>query len=74
MPSSRRGVAQRLDVVHRVAERDHLGRRQRRLLARQRLEFLGFQHLLDGAQPVWPLGMTHRVEMVEAGAMAEEQG
>ena len=73
MPSSRRRVAQRLDIFHRMAERDDLGRRQRRLLARQQVEFLRFQRLLDRAQPLRPLGMAHRVEMVETGRMGEEE-
>ena len=41
----RRGVADRLDVVHRVGERDDLERRARRLLARQHLESLVLQRL-----------------------------
>ena len=70
----RRGVADRLDVIHRVAERDDLERRHRRLLARQHLEPLVLQRLLDGAQAIRPLGMAERGEVIEAGGMAEEEG
>ena len=54
----RRGVADRFDVFHRMAERDRLERRARRLFARQHLELLVLQRLLDGAHPVRPLGMA----------------
>ena len=54
----RRGVADRLDVIHRMRERDDLERRARRLLARQHLKPLVLQRLLDGAQAVRPLGMA----------------
>ena len=69
----RHGVADRLDVVHRVGERDDLERRARRLLARQRLETLVLQRLLDGAQAVRPFGMAGGHQMFEAGRMREEQ-
>ena len=52
-------------------ERDDVERRDRRLLARQHLEALVLQRLLDGAQTVRPLGMAGGREMVEAGGMAE---
>ncbi len=69
----RHGVADRLDVVHRVGERDDLERRARRLLARQCLETLVLQRLLDGAQAVRPFGMTGRHQVFEAGRMREKQ-
>ena len=68
-----RGVADRLDVIHRMAERDDLGRRHRRLLARQRLELLVLERLLDGAQAVRPLGMADRRLVFEAGGVGEEE-
>ena len=70
MPSL--GEASRIacDVIERMHERDGLERRHRRLLARQRLELLVLERLLDRAQPVRPLGMAGRREVVEAGGMA----
>ena len=56
-----------------MAERDRLERRRRRLLARQRLELLVLQRALDRAQPVRPLGMARRGEVIEAGGMAEQE-
>ena len=56
-----------------MTQRDDLERRHRRLDARQRLEFLGLERALDGAQPVRPLGMTERGEMVETGGMADDE-
>ncbi len=73
MPSLRRGLAHLLDVFHRMRQRDRFERGHRRLLARQRLEFLVLERALDRAQPVGPLGMPHRRQMIEAGRMAEQQ-
>jgi hypothetical protein len=70
----RRGAADRLDILHRVGQRDDLVRRARRLFARQRLEPLVLQCLLDSAQPFRPLRMSHRILMVKTGRMADEQG
>ena len=69
----RRGIADVLDVIHRVCERDHLDRRHRRLVAHQSLKLLVLQRALDRAQPVRPLGMTLRREVVETGRMAQQQ-
>ena len=69
----RRSVADRLDVFHRMRQRDDLERRTRCLLARQHMEPFVLQRLLDGAQAVRPLGMPGRVHVIEAGGMAEEQ-
>ena len=73
MPSF--GVASRIcvDVIHRMTQRDDLERRQRRLVARERLEFLRLERVLDGAQPVGPLGMAGRRQMFEAGGMGDQQ-
>jgi len=67
------GIANLLDIVHRMRERDHLHRRHRRLLARQRLEFLLLERALDRTQPVRPLRMAHRRQMIEAGRVAEQE-
>ena len=68
-----RGVADRLDIVHRMDAGDCFERRQRRLHARQHLELLVLQRLLDGAQTVRPFGMSGGREMVEAGGVGDEQ-
>ena len=54
----RRRVADAGDVVHRVAERDGLERRGRRLDAREVLEALLLERARDRAQPVGPLRMA----------------
>ena len=69
----RRGLAHLLDVVHRMRERDHLQARHRRLLARERLEFLMLKRALDRAQTVRPLGMPHRHQVIEASGVAEQE-
>ena len=56
----RRGFADRVDIILRMAERDGVGIEHRRLFARERGEFLVFQRLLDRAQTVGPLGMAAR--------------
>jgi len=43
-----------------MTQRDDLERRHRRLDARQRLEFLGLERALDGAQPSGRSVMTER--------------
>ena len=68
-----RGVADLDDVVHRMAQRDDLEVRHRRLLARQRLELFRLQRLLDGAQPVGPLGMAGRRQMFKASGVADQE-
>ena len=73
-PALRRGIADFRDVVDRVAQRDRLQRRRGRLLAHEVLETRVFQGLVDGAQPVRPLGMSGRRDMVEAGRMGDEKG
>ncbi len=57
-----------------MAERDEVDRRRRGLLTHERLELLVVKHTLDGAQPVRPLRMTRRVEMVEAGRVGDQKG
>ena len=54
----RRGVAELLDVIHRMAQRDGLERRRRRLDARERLKFFRLERALDRAQPIGPLRMA----------------
>ena len=70
----RRRVADGGDVVHGMAERDGLERSARRLDARERLEALVLERAVDGAQPVRPLGMAGRREVVEAGGVGDEEG
>jgi hypothetical protein len=71
---ARRGIAHILDVVHRMRERDRLERRHRRLLAHQPLKLFLLQHALDRAQPIRPLGVALRGEMIQTGGMAEQEG
>ncbi len=73
MPSAGDGVAQRLDVIHRMTERDGFERRARRLDARQHLEFFRLERGFDGAQAVGPLGMAGRRQMQQTGGMADEE-
>ncbi len=47
---------------------------ERGLLARQIMEALGFERMLDGAQAVGALGMTEARIVLEAGGMGEEKG
>src|SRR5687768_3071719 len=61
-------------IVERMTRGHRLQRRKRRVFAHQRIELLVFQHLLDRAQTIRPLGMALRRLMVEAGGMAEEKG
>ena len=68
-----RRLADLQDVFHRMAERDGLERRRRRLDAHQRVEFFGRKRARNGAQPVGPLRMAERREMVETGRMGDEQ-
>jgi hypothetical protein len=70
----RRRRADGFDVIHRMTERDGLERRGRRLRARQRGEFRPGQDLVDRTQPVRPLGVPQRRQMIEAGGMGDEQG
>src|SRR5580704_18809732 len=56
-----------------MAQRDGLDGRHRRLLAGERLELFRFQRLLDGAQPVGPLGVAGRSEMLKASGMADQE-
>src|SRR5580658_3529576 len=67
------GVAYLRDVLHRVAQRDDFERRARRLDARKRLKFLRLERVLDRPQPVWPLGMAVRGEVIEAGRMGDQE-
>ena len=66
-------VANLLDVTHRMHARDLIQRRHRRLLTRQGLEFLVLQRVFDRAQPVRPLRMAGRHDVVEAGRVGEKE-
>ena len=68
-----RGVADFLDVVHRVTQGDDLERRQRRAHAIERLEFFRLQRTLNGAQPVGPLGMTGGRQVIETSRVSDEE-
>ena len=70
---ARRRLADALDVVDRVAERDGLDVGDRRLRAREHGEALVLEDALDGAQPVRPLRMPERRDVVEAGRMGEQK-
>src|SRR3990170_3754457 len=61
-------------IIERVTRGHRFKRCERRIFAHQRVELFVFQHLLDRAQTVGPLGMARRRLMIEAGRMAEEQG
>ena len=50
-----------------------LERGARRLDARERLEALVLERAVDGAQPVRPLGMAGRREVLEAGGVGDEE-
>src|SRR5262249_51647638 len=56
-----------------MAQRDLVEVAFRRGVAHQRIELVLRQHLLDGAQPVGPLGMPGRREVIEAGLMGQEK-
>ena len=62
------------DVVERVAERDGLEAGERRLHAGQVLELLLLERLLDRAQPIGPLRMAGRGQVIEAGRMGDVAG
>ena len=67
------GVAQLRDVIHRVTQRDGFERGERRLDARERLELFSLKGAFDGAQPVRPLGVAARHQMIETGGVAKEK-
>ena len=69
----RRRVADLLDVVHRMAQRDRLERGRRRQYARERLKLFRFERTLDGAEPVRPLGMARWREVIETGRMGNQE-
>ena len=70
---ARRGVANLHDVVHRMAQGDHFERRRGRFDPRQRLKPFRLERLLDGAQPVRPLRMAERRQVLQAGGMGDQQ-
>ena len=74
IPSLRARVANLLHIVGRMAERDHVEGRGRRLLAREHLETLVLQRLVDGAQPVRPFRMPGRGQVIEAGRVGDQEG
>jgi len=56
-----------------MTERDLLLGAERRLFAREILEGFGLQRLFDRAQAVGPLGVTRGGDVVETGAMRDEE-
>ena len=68
-----RGIADRLDVFHRVAERDGFELRRGGLLAHEIREFFLLQRALDRAQTIRPLRMPGRRQVIEAGRMGHQQ-
>ena len=69
-----RCVADGVDVIGRMAERDDIRLGHRRLLARQYLEAFVLERLLDGAQAVGPLRVPRRGKVVQAGGMGDVEG
>ena len=72
-PAAIRILGNRPHVVERMHQRDGVELRSRRLLAHQWLEAVGGQRALDRAQPVGPLRMAGRGEVLQAGGMADEE-
>ena len=72
-PSSRRGLADRLDIFLRVAERDGLEVGHRRLLARQRWNFSCSSACSIARSRSGRSGWPVRREMIETGGMAERK-
>ena len=68
-----RRVADCLDVAHGMTQRDRFEGGGRRLLADQRLKPLLFENALDRAQPLRPLGMARRVEVIERSRMGDQK-
>jgi hypothetical protein len=63
-----------VDEFARMAERDVVDLRLGGAHARQRLEPFVLKRPIDRAQPVRPLRMPRRREVIEAGWMGDEQG
>ena len=66
-----RDVAELADIMLAMAQRHRIETAFRRLAAHQRLEAVLAEHLGDRAQPVGPLGMSRRRQMVETGGMRQ---
>ena len=69
-----RGRLELGDVIERVAEPDGLEGGEGRLHAGEVLELLLLERLLDGTQPIGPLRMAGRRQVIEAGRMGDVQG
>src|SRR5262245_20334662 len=66
-------VADGSHILHGVAKRDGLERGGRRLDAHERAKALVSERPVDGPQPVWPLGMASRRDVIEAGRVGDEK-
>src|SRR5262249_43248925 len=71
---ARRRLADALDVIDRMTERDGFECGGWCLCAREHGEALMFEDALDRAQPVRPLRMAHWGDVVETGRMGEQKG
>jgi len=60
------------NIVLAMTERDRIQRSFRRLAARQTLETILGQHLVDGANPIRPLRMAGRRDVLEEDRMRVE--
>ena len=69
----RRRLADGVDVVQGMAERDRVERCARRLDAGEHLEALVLERAVDGTQPIRAFGMAGWREVVEAGGVGDEE-
>ena len=74
MPDCRRDMAQLADVMFVMAERDLVELALGRLARAPGAETLFAEHLVDRAQPVGPLGVSGRRQVIEACGMGEKEG
>ena len=71
--AGRRDVAQLVDIMLAMAERDEIEAAFRRLAAHQRIETFLAEHLGDRAQTIGPFGMARWRQMIEAGGMGQQK-
>ena len=66
-------MPQLFDVMLVVAQRHRIQAAFRRLATAKRVEAILREHLIDGANPVGPLGMPGRGQVVEACRMGQKK-